>query len=287
MARSSRAIFDSYAEWCLTHTGQRTVSPPVIDQVLHLCLTYRPPLHIRYDQRMPAAHLTDLAAEQWLSSGRLEIYLSATRNDLDRALALYDWNSRVTAACLQDIGHLEVLIRNRYDAELLNYSANWSSETDLLWEQETGFESARLVQRGSNNYSKKSLREALKHAPVKTHGHIVAELTFGFWTALTRKERAATVWTPILSSVFPGNDRGVIHDRMVRLNTFRNRLAHWEPVFSRTTGLPKQLGEVNAVFISLSPDVSKWVGARSSVNMLLGSCPEAGLISRPRGYLGV
>lgn len=235
---------------------------------------------------MPTAHLTDLAAEQWLSSGRLGIYLSATRNDLNRALALYDWNSRVTAACLQGIGHLEVLIRNQYDAELLNYSPTWSSEFDPLWQQETGFKKARAAQAASNSYSKKSLREALKHAPVKTHGHTVAELTFGFWTALTRQERAATVWTPIFSSVFPGTDRGVIHDRMVKLNTFRNRLAHWEPVFSRTTGLPKQLDEVSAAFISLSPHVSKWVGARSSVNMLLRSCPETGLIARPKGYLG-
>ena len=190
---------------------------------------------------MPSVPLTALTAELWLSAGRLEIYLSATGGDLHRALRLYDWNARITAACLQDLGHLEVLVRNSYDRQLSNASPDWSSAADPIWSRETGIQTTRTKQAKSNTYSQTSLRTARSKAPRPTHGHTIANLTFGFWTALTQSERDATIWTPILSPLFPGATRGPVHDRMDKLNKFRNRLAHWEPVFSRTTGLMRQL----------------------------------------------
>ncbi|WP_104088913.1 hypothetical protein [Cryobacterium sp. N19] len=81
---------------------------------------------------MPSVELTAHEAELWLSSGRLEIYLSKTGRDLQRALRLYDWNAKVTAACLQDLGHLEVLIRNSYDRNLNVASPDWSSASDPI-----------------------------------------------------------------------------------------------------------------------------------------------------------
>jgi hypothetical protein len=235
---------------------------------------------------MPSAQLNALEAERWLSRGRLAIYLSKTSNDLNRALRLYEWNAQVTAACLHDLGHLEVLIRNAYDIELSKVSPTWISTNDPIWTRMNGIENTKRRQARSNEYSRESLKKAQKNLQRPTHGQIIANLTFGFWTALTQSERDATIWTPILSGVFPQATRGSVHDRMNKLNTFRNRLAHWEPVFSQTTGLMKQLSSVDKLFTDLSPSVTAWVGERSKVISLVRTAPELLLSQAPVTYLG-
>ncbi|MEA9984628.1 hypothetical protein [Subtercola sp. RTI3] len=158
--------------------------------------------------------LSEAAAHEWLSTNRLSVYLRAARSDLSRALRLYEWNARMTAACMQDIGHLELLLRNRYDAALRQIS-----------------------------------------------GQVVANLTFGFWSALTKSEREATLWTPAL--------------------------AHWKPVFSQTTGLVRQLQHVDHVLFCLDPDIAAWVGERSEVLATLEDLPEPLIAGWPATYLQI
>jgi hypothetical protein len=236
---------------------------------------------------MPTSQLTVAEAEQWLSVGRMQVYLNAARSDPDSAFRLYDWNARVTTACLRDIEHLEVLVRNRYDGELKKVSTNWTSDVDPMWTRESGYRSARALQAQSNATSRKALTAARRNLHHPTHGQVIANLTFGFWTALTRSERDSTFWTPILHPIFPGLTRGSVHNRMERLNSFRNRLAHWEPVFSQTTGLMRQLSQVDDMFNRLSPEVALWVGQRSTVVPLIKAAPEALLSPPPTTYLGI
>ena len=226
-------------------------------------------------------------AERWLSVRRLDIYLAVTERDIARALRLYAWNAEVTAALLRDIGHLEVLVRNRYDVALTRTAPDWTRPTDPLWSRETGLVQARRAQYESNKKSQSALRYAARSAPRTTHGHIIANLTFGFWAALTRAEREPTIWTPLLSRTFPGQTRGQVHDAMEKLNTFRNRLAHWEPVFSRTTGVMRQLQLLDDMMYRLGPDIHEWVGQQSATVSLLSSLPEPRLLQRSQGtYLG-
>lgn len=113
----------------------------------------------------------------------------------------------------------------------------------------------------------------MQRAPARTPGHVIANLTFGFWVALTRPEREATIWTPILSNVLPGRTRGHLHDAMDKLNRSRNRLVHWEPVFSTTTGLGTRLSQFDQIFREIDSDVADWVGRQSVVPSLLSSPP--------------
>ena len=46
-----------------------------------------------------------------LSPDRLQNYVTAAGNDLDRALVLYQWNSRAAATFFESLGHGEVLLR--------------------------------------------------------------------------------------------------------------------------------------------------------------------------------
>lgn len=231
--------------------------------------------------------MSQLTAERWLSPHRLQVYLDEVGGDVQHALDLYDWNARVAAACMQDVGHFEVLVRNRYDDELRAKFPSWTSTSDLLWSTTQGVPAARAKQQQAHAKSMKGLKEAHSRAPAPTPGHIIANLSFGFWAALTRPERESTLWTPMLSKTFPGKRRGPIHAQMQAINHFRNRLAHWEPVFSTTTGLSKQLDDFADLFRATDTDVASWVGTRSSVLTLFTSVPSgAGGIALPRKYLG-
>jgi hypothetical protein len=236
---------------------------------------------------MPNASLTRLVVERWLSKGRLDIYRAATQGDLDRALSLYEWNARATAACLHDIGHLEVLLRNRYDEQLRIGDPDWTALNAPLWRRLTGNKQTRLDQERANHQSRRNIDQARNRPGAATHGHVIANLTFGFWSALSQAERNATIWTPILSPIFPGRTRGSVHDALRKLSTFRNRLAHWVPLFSGTTGLMRQLERVDDVFTALDPRVAEWVGQRSDVLHLMQTLPEPLIAPPPAVYLGV
>lgn len=224
-------------------------------------------------------------AQRWLSPHRFDVYLAAVDSDVEAALALYDWNSAMTTACLRDVGHFEVLIRNRYAAVLDERHPGWTDPDHPLWATEIGIARTRQLQRLANTRTRDALRAAGKHERSRTSGHVVADLTFGFWTALTIPPRTATIWTTLGTAV-PGLTRGQLHDSMEKLNRFRNRLAHWEPVFSSTTGLTNRLREFGRLFEVVDPAVAGWVGRRSLVVELLEAAPAAGRLTPDHDYLG-
>lgn len=238
-----------------------------------------------------------MTATQWLSHPRLSIYLQATSGDHSLALDLYDWNAQVASACFRDVGHFEVLVRNRYADKLTAHSPDWTQTSSSLWTLESPPPQPNGViakQQAANRRSKNSLKTAHDslsgsgQGPVviPTSGQVIAELSFGFWQSLTLRVRDATLWKNVLSLAMPGLSRGHVHDRMVKLNHFRNRLAHWEPVFSNSTGLALRLTEFEGIFNEIDPDVAAWVGARSTVLETIDQCPLPALMAAPPSFLG-
>ncbi|CAK0743471.1 hypothetical protein CCP3SC15_1260006 [Gammaproteobacteria bacterium] len=96
--------------------------------------------------------------------------------------------------------------------------------------------------------------ERTAHAKDKLHRdgytvdpqHVVASLSFGFWVALLGKglgkgiggakcNYEMTLWRPCLYRAFPHAKmrRTEIHKPIDYLRTFRNRIAHHEPIFTR------------------------------------------------------
>lgn len=74
--------------------------------------------------------------EQWLSSPRHGKYLRAATNDADRARALYEWNAQLSAALMRDLAHLEVGLRNAYDAAITRHwtgSDHWTRSATRLF----------------------------------------------------------------------------------------------------------------------------------------------------------
>lgn len=56
--------------------------------------------------------------EAWLSPPRFGVYLAAVGGNRRRALDLYEWNAALSAAFHRDLAHLEVALRNAYDAAI-------------------------------------------------------------------------------------------------------------------------------------------------------------------------
>lgn len=56
--------------------------------------------------------------ERWLSAGRFQTFLNAAPADRTRALDLYEWSARMSAAVMHDLAHLEVAMHNVYNGAL-------------------------------------------------------------------------------------------------------------------------------------------------------------------------
>ncbi|WP_036923132.1 hypothetical protein [Propionicicella superfundia] len=228
--------------------------------------------------------LDEAAARRWLSDPRYERYLTTAGGDHDLALNLYRWNSRVAAAGLVCVGHLEVALRNAYDRELTVTFPDWTIDpTSPLFRQEQGIAKARARQRARNRTSLDRIADARRGLGANpTHGEVVAALAFGFWANLTLPERAPLIWNPLLHRAFPrGTRRAGVHDLVARVVKFRNRLAHNEPVFSTRTGLTDRIGDVRDLLRLIVPEAAPFIVADSDLDAVLGACPVPALIVTP------
>ena len=153
----------------------------------------------------PLPPLDAARAERWLSAPRYQRHLGVAGGDHSLAMEVYEWNSRVAAAGVVDVGHLEIAVRNAYDRELSRRFPNWAVDPRSgLFRIEQGVPRARALHRRRNEASLARIADAkrgLSSAP--THAAVVAALTFGFWSSLTVGERTATVWNPMLRRAFP------------------------------------------------------------------------------------
>lgn len=230
------------------------------------------------------ASLDQAAVREWLSSPRYERYLRTASGDHVRAVELYLWNSRVAAAAIADVGHLEVALRNAYDRELVAVYPDWTVDpASRLFRQEQGLERARARQRARNKTSLDRIAEARRGLGANPrHGEVVAALSFGFWTNLTLPERAPLLWNPVLHRAFPaGARRADVHDLTSRVVKFRNRLAHNEPVFSTRTGFADRLNDVRKLLGLIDPQVASFIEAHSTVVVVLSDSPVPGLVGAP------
>lgn len=231
----------------------------------------------------PAITLAD--AERWLSPRRFQVY-DKTGN-VEDALDLYDWNSRLSAACARDIGHLEICLRNAYDKQIVADHGEWTDPNSGFHNLESGISTTRAKQQVLNNETWNQVADAFDKSA--SHGHVLANLTFGFWYSFTDSLRTDTHWNRTLYKAFPkGTSRGTVHALVKDLVKFRNRLSHWEPVFSHTTAFQRRIRQVDELFQLLDPAVARWVGSKSLVPTLAASSPRSGMIG-PTGrviYLG-
>jgi Abi-like protein len=206
---------------------------------------------------------------RWLGEARFRPYLKATRDSHERAVALYRWNAEVSAAFLELICHLEVMMRNAIDrqfpptdpaAPLSILSADvWLCDPAILTDEsrEKVNDAIARLQRG-------------RKPP--TRARVVAALSFGFWQALFSSVYE-DLWRERLAKAFPhgGGRRREIANLSGPVLHFRNRIAHHEAIFS--SNLHRQHGRILELARRIDEEAKGYLVSLSRIEQLLREKP--------------
>jgi hypothetical protein len=207
--------------------------------------------------------------EQRVSLERLGAYRAVAGGDLDRAVDLYEWNAAVSGAFFEVLGHLEVILRNALNEQLTVWHAatgrpgGWYDDPAGILDEHRHEEIATARER------------LLKARKSETAGRIVAELNFGFWRFLLDKRYQPILWAQALRHAFPNltpADRRAVYGPVVRLNEFRNRIAHHEPI--HRLDLTRLHQEALGIVDLIDHDVASWLSGLSRVPALSSARPS-------------
>jgi len=239
----------------------------------------------------------DLGLLPTLSAGRFTKYLSEASGDRELALDLYRWNGETSSALFEDIGVVEVALRNSMHEQLTAaFGTTWYSRAELF-DDETRLAMSRAW---SQNYISK--------LPVAVQpGKLVSTLTFGFWTTLLSRGSHTRgtppfdqklsydelLWKPALHKAFPGSTgaRAPVLDVATLVRNVRNRVAHHQAVawgipisghMDKSTGATRRLGisashdAVLRLASFLDPGLSSWLSSNTRVPGCIDMCPLSG-----------
>lgn len=212
-----------------------------------------------------------------LTRERLSSYLAASGGHLDQALQLYEWNSLMSGALHEDIGRVEVVLRNALDQALTAYGQQ--SQWPTPWYQRPALFPGKHGQRALDDIRTARDRATRRGSQPETPGKVVAELTFGFWRFLCTGPYLTSLWVPVLVNAFPnhpaaGDPRQVradVDDRVQRIHFLRNRVAHHEPIHHRD--LNRDHAGMLDVVRWICTDTSDWADSTSRSMSVLSSRP--------------
>lgn len=171
--------------------------------------------------------------ERWQSPERWSKYLLLAGNSDQRAIELYELNSALASALMHDIAHLEVALRNRYDAVI---NQNFDGATHWLFDPHSPVNQPLFRMRNGkqvdlNSRNRTAIAEAVRRTRQvnPSPGKVIPELSFGFWRHLTDAAHERTLWMPCLMWAFPpGTWRKAVGKQLAVINHVRNRVSHHE-----------------------------------------------------------
>lgn len=197
-----------------------------------------------------------------LSVPRLSTYRSASGGDLKAAVELYQWNLEISASLFAAIHYLEVALRNTVDPALTTAYGGATS-----WFDDPGVP----LSAGARQQVQRAKANAAKVGHVVTHGHVVAELPFGFWGSLFAQGYSRTLWRESLRHAFPQARQGRLHSDLESIRRVRNRIAHHEPLISYD--LAGEYRRVVATAEQIDMRLAWWIDATSTVARVLERRP--------------
>jgi len=217
---------------------------------------------------MPAATPTnDVEIRKTLSAPRSATYIAATGGDTVKAVELYGWNARVSAAFMLPAHFAEIATRNAA-ADVLErvYGRDWPwNPTFEASVPNTGLYKPR-----------RDLQQVRDRNP--TTGKVIAELKFVFWQKLFTVRHDVRLWEPHIAGAFPyaptmpaASLRDRIYQDLDALRRLRNRLAHHEPVF--TQNLLNELTRTLDLIELRNRSTSDWVRAMEDVTATVAERP--------------
>jgi hypothetical protein len=223
---------------------------------------------------------------KYVSAQRLQKYLDVSGGDIRRALKLYQANIRLSQSFYPILSLLEVVLRNAINEEMINYF----KDPDWLRNQQSGFMSDALLtykdRHGvtrTNYQLKNDVQQSIRDVEGRkkrraTHWEILANLKFGFWTAMFYKTHFKILLGKpigIFKNLPVGTTRDTVYDKLMRIKSFRNRIYHYEPiifeqhgshfVFNTQTSLDIY-NEIKELFVWFDLDYSGWTKKINNVS---------------------
>jgi hypothetical protein len=161
-----------------------------------------------------------------LSIPRFAPYLARADDNTEAAIRLYWWNVEISAAFYAPLHCLELAVRNAMHERLRIHfgRSDWWGAAPL------------------NDYGRRAVTTAMQKTVGGdkrryTSDDIVAELSFGFWVSLLSRGASydRMLWVPALHQAFPHyrGRREPLHDNLLAMVLFRNRIMHHEPIHHR------------------------------------------------------
>ena len=163
--------------------------------------------------------MKDSAKTQFLSNQRLDAYVDFQE---------YQQNLKNSKESYVLLCMLEVSLRNSINhCFLKNISTDWL-ENDFL-------------NSNSQNKINEVKQRINKNQNTDTHNKIISELSFGFWTALFRKDYAHIMRTKMIKDIFPNLpklsekfiDRDYINKKLNHIRVFRNKVFHYDKIINK------------------------------------------------------
>ncbi len=207
-----------------------------------------------------------------ISAARFATYLQASENNPKVALSLYQWNLEISAAFLIPLQLCEVAIRNGVaEAIEMVHGSNWP------WSEGFRRSLPRPVDPRQYNPASNLAAIAAKH---RTVGKVIADLNFAFWEKLFTAGQDARIWRPHMSTVFPNipleaeastssiqKARATAFHDLQNIRRFRNRIAHHEPIFSRS--LEVDYARLRTLISWRSQAAARWMERQQKVTILI------------------
>lgn len=199
----------------------------------------------------------------------MSTYLRCADGDTKRAVDLYGWNARISAALLVPLHLAEVTTRNAVDDVLSRvYGAHWP------WDP--GFERSLPRHRPHSYNPQRDLVSARRRQVIP--GKVIADLRFVFWQQMFTARHDGRLWGPHIMTVFPASTctrpsdlRGRIWTDIESIRRLRNRIAHHEPIIARD--IAADLRTLVTLVGLRSPEAAHFTGALEKVTSLLAQRP--------------
>lgn len=207
---------------------------------------------------------------QQLSSSRYSTYLKKAGHDHAYAFQLYLYNARLAKAFLFPLHVVEIVLRNAVDQVL-------SAMHGAQWPGDATFQA--LLTPESLTSLQKAIQRANHQGPA-AKDDVIAHLTFDFWSNLFRPAYDRSIWQtsmPMLLPESPATTRAAFQPLVARINHFRNRIAHHEPIFSEDATL--KFKDILDTVGYRSQAAASWLRSHATVHRIIRTRPNgAGVV---------
>lgn len=187
--------------------------------------------------------------EKLFSERRLSTYYKLFPSNKEKAIEYYRINTQISESLYPLLSNLEIALRNSiHNSFSIHYRlVDWF----LHFKQPELFDQVNIAQ-----------KKIISRNNSITSDKVVAELTFGFWTALFNKQYAKDFWKPLMYAFplldKPNKRRDKISYKLNQIRKFRNRIFHYEPICNDLTLLAKNHHNILEILNWINSDVVSW-----------------------------